>query len=147
VRNAVYVLFLCLCASACSGPIGPIPGGALEGEEIAWPDDWSFTDNIENVLLQTDPEDPYSVTIWCVARANTLYFAAADKESHWVQNINDNSKVILSVDTRLIRGTASTVTERAEAEPVIQAYLEKYKIDSRDDFVQEDGLMFRLSKP
>ncbi len=127
--------------------MGPIPGGALEGEEIAWPEDWSFTDNVENVLLQTDPEDPYSVTIWCIARENTLYFAAADKESQWVRNINDNSEVTLSVNTRLIRGTASIVTGRAEAEPVIQAYLQKYEIDSREDFVQEDGVLFRLSKP
>lgn len=127
--------------------MGPIPGGALEGEEIAWPEDWSFTDNVENVLLQTDPEDPYSVTIWCIAIENTLYFAAADKESQWVRNINDNSEVILSVNTRLIRGTASTVTERAEVEPVIQTYLQKYEIDSREDFVQEDGVLFRLSKP
>ena len=127
--------------------MGPIPGGALEGEEIAWPEDWSFTDKVENVLLQTDPEDPYSVTIWCIAIENTLYFAAADKESQWVKNINDNSAVILSVNTRLIRGTASTVTERAEAEPAIQAYLQKYEIDSREDFVQEYGVLFRLSKP
>ena len=127
--------------------MGPIPGGALEGEEIAWPEDWSFTDTVENVLLQTDPEDPYSVTIWCIAIENTLYFAAADKESQWVRNINDNSEVILSVNTRLIRGTASTVTERAEVEPVIQTYLQKYEIDSREDFVQEDGVLFRLSKP
>ena len=55
MRNAVLVLFSLALASACSGPMGPIPGGELQGTPAPWPEDWSYTDDIENVLLQTRP--------------------------------------------------------------------------------------------
>ena len=49
MRNAVVVLFSIGLVCACSGPMGPIAGGTLEGDSAAWPEDWAFTDNTDNV--------------------------------------------------------------------------------------------------
>ena len=148
MRNAVIGLTICICLSACSGPIGPIPGGELDGVEFPWPDDWEFTNAEENVLLQTNPNDPYSVTIWCVTLNDKLYFAAANTESTWVLNMAENPQVILSVGGKLIEGRAERIgSDSSEVNDVIQAYLKKYEIESEEDFVQEDGALFRLNKP
>ena len=58
MRKTFLVLTSIILVCACSGPMGPIAGGALEGTPTPWPDDWAFTDEIENVLLETNPEDP-----------------------------------------------------------------------------------------
>ena len=52
--------------SSCGAPLGLIPGGKLEGELSPWPANWDHAEDCENVLLETDPADPYSVTIWGV---------------------------------------------------------------------------------
>ncbi len=146
MRNAVVLLFSVGLVSACSGPMGPIPGGALEGTPAPWPEDWSYTDEIENVLLQTRPEDPYSVTIWIAFANGNAYIVAGDSESNWVQNIRANPSVILSVDGQLINAIVSDVTANEELNTGVQAFLEKYEMDE-EDFVREEGLMFRLNKP
>ena len=66
---------------ACSGPIGPIPGGALEGSIKPWPQDWAFTDKVENIFVETGQDKPYSVTLWCVNNNGNLYIASSDKAS------------------------------------------------------------------
>lgn len=147
MRNAVVLLLSILLVSACSSPLGPIPGGKLEGTPADWPDSWAFTDEVENVLLETNPDDPYSVTIWCVTHDNDLFIAAGDEESTWVHNIRSNSKVILNVEGKLYTALAQIETNTEVIYPVIQAYLKKYNIESEEDFVQEDGVLFRLYKP
>jgi uncharacterized protein DUF2255 len=144
MRNAVVVLFCSSLLYACSGPMGPIPGGKLEGTPAGWPEDWAFTDTIENVLLQTNPNDPYSVTVWCVTQDGQLYIAAGNEESRWVLNMRENPEVVLSINGKLYEARVEDVTDREEINQVIAAYLLKYKIESEEDFVQEDGVLFRL---
>ena len=146
MRNAVLVLFSLALASACSGPMGPIPGGELQGTPAPWPEDWSYTDDIENVLLQTRPQDPYSVTIWIVTVEDKVYIAAGDEDAKWVQYMRANPNVILSVNGKLINAVVANVTANEEINRVVQAYLTKYEMDE-EDFVEEDGLLFELNKP
>ena len=86
MRFTVVVLTLML--SACDGPMGPIAGGKLEGAQQPWPDNWQFTENTENVLLETNPTDPYSVTLWGVAIGETFYVVAARPKSRPVASDN-----------------------------------------------------------
>jgi len=144
MRNALLVLTSVTLVCACSGPIGPIAGGKLEGTPTAWPQDWTFTDDVENVLLETNPDDPYSVTVWMVVNDNQPYVAAASADSRWVLNMRENPEVKLSVEGKLIEAAATDVTVREEIDEVIQAYLVKYEIESEEDFVQEGGVLFRL---
>ncbi len=147
MRNAVVVLFSISLLCACSGPMGPIPGGKLEGTPAYWPEDWTFTDDVENILLETNPDDPYSVTVWCVTQTNNLYIAAASEDSTWVKNMRVNPKVLFNIEGQLFNGIAQGVSNTEEIRQVIKAYLIKYEIESEEDFVQEDGVLFRLDRP
>lgn len=144
MRKAFLVLASITLVCACSGPMGPIAGDELEGTATPWPDNWAFTDKIENVLLETNPDDPYSVTVWMVTEDNIPYIAAASTDSKWARNMRENPKVVLSVEGMLYSATASSVTARDEIDRVVQAYLVKYEIESQEDFVQEGGVLFRL---
>lgn len=144
MRKAFLVLASVSLICACSVPMGPIAGGELEGTLTPWPDDWLFTDEIENVLLETNPDDPYSVTVWIVVDNNQPYVAAASTDSQWARNMRENPNVRVSVEGMLYEAAADSVTSRDEIDRVIQAYLVKYEIESQEDFVQEGGVLFRL---
>ncbi len=132
--------------SACSQPIGPVAGGKLDGTQADWPDDWAFTATIENVLIETLPDDPYSVTVWCITDANNFYVGASTRKSRWAQNILENSSVVLSVQGQLYSATATQVRDSGEIEQVLLNYVEKYSVDDPSDFTSEDGILFRLTK-
>lgn len=144
IRNAVVALFSLLMLSACSGPLGPIAGGELEGEPIEWPDDWSYTNEIENVLLQTNPLDPYSVTIWIIVSNGVPYIAAGDQNSRWATNIRNNPEVIISIEGRLISAQATPVVSEEEILNASKLYMQKYEME-QEDFDDADGMLFRLS--
>jgi hypothetical protein len=147
MRNALVLVFSTGLLCACSGPMGPIPGGELEGTPTPWPEDWAFTDAVENVLLQTNPMDPYSVTVWMVNVENEIYIAAADTDSAWAQNMFQDPSVVLSVNGMLFNATARNVSDHDQLSRAVQAYLAKYDIESQEDFVQEGGALFHLQRP
>jgi hypothetical protein len=125
--------------------MGPIPGGELEGTQSAWPQDWSYTNDIENILLQTRPLDPYSVTIWIVVDDGVPYIAAGDMDSTWAKAILENPEIILSVEGKLINARASRVTSTEEVLKVADHYVTKYEMEQEDFTGEEDGILFRLS--
>lgn len=114
---------------------------------MPWPENWEFTDSVENVLLETNStEDPYSVTVWCAQDSGNLYIAAADEDSQWVVNMRADSRVLLSIEGKLVEGRTSTVSNTDEIRRVIQAYLVKYEIEKEEYFVEEDGVLFRFDR-
>lgn len=133
-----------LCLGACSSPMGPIAGGKLAGDTADWPEDWKFTDSIENVLLETDPSDPYSVTIWCVSVEDRLYIAAASGQSRWVRNIDGNNAVILGIQQWLYPAFAVRIPTAEIPAAVSDAYVVKYDRDPDDNFIEEGGIIFEL---
>ena len=149
MRNAVILLFCVGLITACSGPMGPIAGGQLEGTPAPWPDDWSFTDDIDNILLETNSADPYSVTIWIVTTHDGAFIAASDKDAQWVENIQTDPNVIISITGQLINARATRATSTEELTVIAKAYQSKYDMDQEDfeDFVESDGIVFRLNKP
>ena len=146
MRNAVLVLLSIGFICACSAPVGPIAGGALEGHQAPWPDDWAFADNTENVLLQTGRDDPYSVTIWTDTSAGNLYIAAMNRNSKWAKNMAQDPNVTISIEGKLFDARATVVTDIQESQQVGQAYLKKYEFDSAEDFDEDEGLVFRLNQ-
>lgn len=146
MRNVVVALFCIVYISACSGPVGPIAGGTLEGTPAPWPEDWSFTNDIENVLLQTNPDDPYSVTIWMVVVDGQVYIASVSHGTRWAKNISANDHVVLSVHGKLINARANQVTSAEIGAQVVQAYLKKYDMEE-EEFVEEDGVLFHITEP
>jgi len=72
VKKSTFLVALLLATAiaGCGRPLFLLPGGALEGPTAAAATDWSFTDAIETVQLESNPADPYSVNIWVIARAS-----------------------------------------------------------------------------
>lgn len=114
------------------GPIVMIPGGALSGEETTAPTNWSFTDEVDTVQLETRPDDPYSVNIWCVASEGRLYVAGS-RSSTWTQNVSADPRVKLRVDDALYALRAREATSDADVEAFLAAAAAKY------DFEMEPG--------
>ena len=110
---------------------------------MPWPTDWAIAEDCENVLLETNPAKPYSVTIWGVGDEQNFYVAAGKQSSRWAQNIEKNPQVLLDVDGKLYAANAQRVVERAEFEKIRQAFVAKYDFDPDPDFKAE-GALYRL---
>lgn len=141
--NGIIALLCTFLLSACGGPIGPIAGGSLEGELTPWPNDWSIAEDCENVLLETNPAKPYSVTIWGVGDQQNFYVAAGKRSNRWAQNIEQNPQVILDVDGKLYAAKAQRVVENVLFEKIRRGFVVKYDIDPDPDFKQK-GAVYRL---
>ena len=128
----------------CSAPIGPIPGGTLSGELASWPENWAHVEDRENVLLQTNPEDPYSVTIWGLGLGSDFYIAASKRTNRWAQYLEADPSVVLNVDGKLYEATASRVSGAEEALPVSVAFRAKYDVQGHRDF-ENEGSFYRLT--
>ena len=63
------------------GPLGPFPGPKLTGPVVEEPvADWSSIDAVKVVQIETDPEDPYSVSTWITRVGNEIYVFAGSHE-------------------------------------------------------------------
>jgi hypothetical protein len=73
---AVVLLLDTFGGSLFDGPLGPIPGGALQGPVDPDQDpDWS---NLEEVVeLEIRPEKPWSLSVWNVVVDGELYVPSA----------------------------------------------------------------------
>ena len=139
------LFLLCLFSIAsCSGPIGPIAGGKLEGNPKAWPQEWAFADDCENVLLQTNPADPYSVTVWGVSVDQAFYVASADQSATWVNNLDQDPAIVLGIEDNLYSGAAERVSDPQEILQVVEQYSLKYDFYA-DESNEADGVIFRLT--
>lgn len=118
---------LCLVACGAVGPLGWMPGGRLDGETVTAPvDDWSFTHDVKKVQVETNPDDPYSVNVWCVAKGPNLWVTAGSHSSEWAKKALGDPRVRVRVGDKLYERRAVPVTDPAEVELVLSLYEEKY---------------------
>ena len=143
VALAIVTAMLC----ACSGPIGPVAGGKLEGASTPWPTDWAFTDEHENVLLETNPFDPYSVTMWGISLDQDFFIAASDPKARWATHIAQDSRIVLSVAGQLYSGRADLVVDATTLKRIGARYGTKYGLDEEQtqQFAADGGLIYRLT--
>ena len=135
-RLILIVLFFTAC-----GPIVMIPGGALDGTSEAAPTDWGFTDEVDVVVLETRPADPYSVNVWAVAAGGKLYIAAAG--SAWSDYIQEDPRVRLKVGERVFDLKATATSEEAELDLFLAAAQKKYDFEP-DAEQRGSAILFRL---
>lgn len=147
MRKAITLATSALLLCACSGPVGPIAGGELGGESADWPTDWTFTQDSENILLQTNSADPYSVTLWAVDVDNILYVTAVNPESQWVQNLTQDAHVVIGVAGKLYQGRAHRVMDNDEIARVGERYSEKYEMTPEEgaNIIEEGGIIYRFA--
>ena len=141
---AMTVAFLAMSLFGCSGPFALLPGGALDGAATAAPADWSFTDAVNTVQLETQPQDPYSVNIWMVGLGAAAYVHAGANRSAWVEHIEADPRVRLRVNDSIYELAAARVTAQDEFDRFSDAYEKKYGSRPRNESVVE-AYLFRLT--
>jgi len=131
-------LVLLLVVALINGlePNGRRPGLWLKGDLVTTPvSDWSFTDKVQNVKLQTNTRYvvPHSVTINCVSYKGQLYldsfYAAGLTYPHgrsWNEDVARDPHVRIKIGNQLYDRTLALVTDPAEQEAVNEAKFKKY---------------------
>jgi hypothetical protein len=121
-----------------------MPGGKLEGAPAAAPHDWSFTDDVSTVQLETNPQDPYSVNIWAVGIGPVLYVHAGANRSTWVEHMEADPQVRVRIEEDIYTLRASRVEGQGEFDRFSDSYEKKYGSRPRNEVVSE-AYLFRLS--
>ena len=112
VRHLAAGLWL---IAGCGGPLGMLPGGALEGTPAS-AESWAFAAGFDTLALETRPEDPYSVNIGFVLKNERLYIDPA-AERAWYEHIVDQPNVrVRFADGKIYRARAVPVTDPGERE-------------------------------
>jgi hypothetical protein len=112
------------------------PGLWLKGELITAPvTDWSFTDQIQNIQIQTNSSYmlPHSVTIDCASYKGKLYlfssYAAGLTYPHgrrWNEDVARDPHVRIKIGDKLYDRTLVLATDPAEQAAVHEATFKKY---------------------
>jgi hypothetical protein len=139
LRNA-WILVAGLAAACSVEPRGEWPGLWISGDVAREPvADWSFTDEIEEILIETRTACgvPHSVTIWCVAIDGALYVGASapdfPEERRWVRNVRRDPDVRLKIGGRIYERRLALITDPAHTDLVNRAFGRKYDYDVDED--------------
>ena len=129
--------------SGCSSDMIPFSGGALSGEVMPLPANWSGVATEEVIELETQPDDPYSVKLWVVVLDEMPYVHAGANRATWVGHIEADDRVRLGSDTGVYELRAERVSEQAEFDRFSDLYEVKYGRRPRNEDVGE-AYLFRL---
>ena len=136
-----------LCAGA--GPLGPIPGGALWGPVREPAADWSFTDAIAEIEVQTHVGPlPWTVTTWVMSSEGRLFLGASECDRVWTRRVMDDPQIRLRIDGVVYEMEAHVTTDRALGAKLAPVLLHKYMgiaVDSAN-WIEgaSDGCVFRV---
>ena len=82
-----------------NGPIGPLAGGELTGNQQSAPEDWSFSDDHFTIAVEVGPDDPHSVTVICFLVDGELYIPAQDAaDKDWPQMAIEDGRATVRID-------------------------------------------------
>ena len=98
------VLILGLAYIFRTDPIMMISGKRLSGDELVYPEDWLFTNDYQTIKVETNPENPHSVTTLCFVREGKLIIPAQEGHTkQWPQYaLEDNRARIKLVSTFIL---------------------------------------------
>ena len=120
-------------------PEDETPGRWLDGEAaLEWVDDWSFTNEIEEIFVETRPwyGIPHSTTIWCVELGGDLYVGSyGDEKKTWEKNLVPEAQARLAISGKLYDVTLQQVEDPGRVAALDAAYAQKY--DMADVFGDE----------
>ncbi|HEU4429806.1 MAG TPA: hypothetical protein VFT98_13675 [Myxococcota bacterium] len=127
-------LLASLALIACGDPVGPFSGGALSGETKPSPASWDFAAKVEQVQLETDPDQPHSVNTWIGVVNGVAYIPSSmirgpklPSEREWVRNVSADDRVRVRIDgaiyeLRAVRVADSSAEHRAALDELVKKY-------------------------
>ena len=125
-----WALLLGALSISCGpwGPQGILAGAPLLGTVSERPiDDWSFTDAIGEIQVQTHVGLlPWSVTTWVLSDAGELYLAAGNCDRVWTHRIQSDPEIRLRVEGIVYEMQARQETDRALGARLAPIVLHKY---------------------
>jgi hypothetical protein len=139
----ILIVLIALSGALACGPLVMIPGGRLSGTVAPVPDDWSFSDDVETVQLETRPDDPYSVNIWGVAVGDEFYVASGKSDNAWATHIAADDRVRLRVDESIYELRAVRDDSADGRERFLAAAKAKYDFEP-DPEQTSDAILFKL---
>ena len=141
--RAFFAMIAMLVVAGCE-PTFVFAGGELSGTERPTPTDWSFTEDIGTVQIETRPTDPYSVNVWGVSINRYFYVAASDaRDAAWARAIEAEPQVRLRVGGDIYPLLAKRTEDPDELADVTDAYIDKYGGERERSFIQH-AWVFRL---
>jgi hypothetical protein len=136
VFAALLVLVVVVLPITGFEPHGRTPGLWLKGDVVTSPvTDWSFTDSVETVKLQTSTSYllPHSVTTYCVSANGQLYLTSLYRAGmtypagrSWNTDVARDPNVRIKIGDKLYDRKLVFVTDPAEYETAFQAKRKKY---------------------
>ena len=145
----VAVLGAGIARLVINGPIGPLAGGELTGNERSAPADWGFTDAHDTIAVEVGPNEPHSVTVICFVVDNDLYIpamGAADKD--WPNMAIADGRAEVRIDGDLYPVQLIRVEDPEMREIAFRTAGEKYpQIAERvSDGIPESLWLFRAER-
>ena len=145
LRAAIVWVGLLVFVLSCSEPFGMLPGGELSGTLQSVPSDWSFSDDFQSVQLETRPEDPYSVNIWCVGLGRQLFVVSGrGVENAWAQHIEADPNVRLRIGENLYELRALPSDDPLDRERFMAGATKKYDDFEPDEEQAAAAVLYRL---
>jgi hypothetical protein len=137
------VAIVWLGARFLDGPLGPIPGGAMDGEVVRHAAvDWSFAADRQTIALQTS-NPPRSRTVWLVVHDGALYVPSGNaRAKQWPHQLAEDPVVLLRIGERLYLRTAVRVTDPSLLTVLWQEVADKYATETSLD--HESHWIFRM---
>jgi hypothetical protein len=129
------------------GPLGVVPGGRLAGPLAADQNpDWSFTEQLQTIAVEVDPEHPLSVTTWVFTLGGALYVAADffNPLKRWPHRALADPRVRLRIDGRIYERRAVRVEDPVLIGRLRRAIADKYDIADDGIASKVDVWFFRM---
>lgn len=122
VRRALW-LALAAAASLGIGPCGPLPGGALSGDEVTSAvRDWSFANEVPRCAVEVRPASPHSVTVNCMAWQGRLFVSCSKcAPKRWSRYALEDADGRVRVGEHVYPVSLRRVEEPAELDAVWRA--------------------------
>jgi hypothetical protein len=141
------VLAIAALARFSDGPVGPFPGGPLQGEIISGPEPlWSELIADEEALeLQVNASDPRSLRVWFVLYNGAIHVPSAwASRKEWPAQVEADPRTVVRTRGRMYDRQATRVTDPATVEALIDLVAEKYDTGRGDP---DTTWFFRLDPP
>jgi hypothetical protein len=123
-----HLVVICTFLALGCGPWERVAGGRLFGEIVGAPvSDWSFTDDVQTIALETRPTFPHSVTTIVFTHEGRLYVPSRNPTGKkWPYYVLADPSVRLKIGDKIYLGRATRVTEPATLRAAFASLGKKY---------------------